>query len=410
MPYCDNCCDHIDTDFDDYHYCDDCDTYTCDGCDHEPDYYSGSPYGSNGGVNSWDYKPDYLPKGMPGAPMFGVELEVGGRQRDIITAVHRTDDCESHLYMKEDGSISGVEIVTHPMTLAYAHEYPFRRLLADLRNNGAYSDDGYGLHVHVSRASFDAGKASRSAAHQMAWLLFLYRNSEHLQALARRHESRWASFRRPNRGELKAKATMPGSGSDRYVAVNCLNQHTFELRFFQSTVDVVEFYAAIEFAAASVEYTRSVKAADILRGDGLRWSNFVEWISARGDVYGNLLSEIAVRVSLPDSPNIIPNGVVMPDPVPWCVVTGDRRYTLWTRDEAADRAGIGGIIVRYESLMVVGPVGGDGAHELANIGGVYDDEQRLIDRYNYAHNRAETMFGDGSQYVSDDWRIYATAR
>jgi hypothetical protein len=128
----------------------------------------------------------------------------------------------------------------------------------------------------------------------MAWLMFMYRNSDRLQMLARRQESRWASFRHPAKGELAQKAVTPdGEGypeNSRYVAVNCSNTRTYELRFFQATLDDTEFHAALEFADASVEYTRGLRTADVLRGKALTWQHFHEWVAEQD--YPNLLAEL----------------------------------------------------------------------------------------------------------------------
>ncbi len=406
--FCDECSDRIYVDTDIYSYCDECDTYTCIGCEHGPDDsygYSDIP----SGVQSWDYRPELIFKGNPSLPMFGVELEVGSAHSDrIVRAVHMVDDDESHLYMKEDGSITGVEIVTHPMTLDYSARYPFGPLLSSLAAADCYTNEGYGLHVHVCRSSSNATKASRSAAHQMGWLMFLYRNAEHMQALARRESSRWASFRRPNRGELKRKATQPGTGDDRYVAVNCRNQHTYELRFFQATLSEVEFRAAIELADASVEYTRTVKTADILRGDALRWSHFVSWVTDRSDRYGNLLSEMDTHTKqLPDAPAIVSNGIIATDPLPWINVYSTLGQETQTRNAACQLVGIGGMIERYDSLAVVGPANDDGIHTLCMIGSIFDNPEYLANNYRTIRS---IHYNPGEHYTTTGWRAYATAR
>jgi hypothetical protein len=99
----------------------------------------------------------------------------------------------------------------------------------------------------------------------MMWLLFMYRNVAALEKLARRASSRWASFKKPVPGELARKAQSV-QADNRYVAVNCNNEKTFELRFFASTLDEREFFAALEFADASVRYTRAIAIQEALRG------------------------------------------------------------------------------------------------------------------------------------------------
>lgn len=283
--HCGDCgewfCDSVN-----YTWCDDCEEYRCNDCDRcECNEYSGQ-------VHQWDWKPyRYKPKGewREGQPLLGLELEVGTQASQIVPAVLDVDDEESHLYMKQDGSICGVEIVTHPATLDWSREFPYDRLLANLRGNGCYVDDGYGLHVHVSRNAFRSVTSS-AAAHQMSWLMFLYRNTDSLEQLARRNSDRWASFKKPVKGELLRKAMHPDDSS-RYVAVNCNNDRTYELRFFAATLKEQELRAALEFADASVRYTKDIKTHDILRGKALEWAKFESWVNDNN--YPNLTAEIA---------------------------------------------------------------------------------------------------------------------
>lgn len=169
---CDSCDREIDRDFD--YYCDSCGAWRCDecgsceGCDDDGDG------GGDTRVHSYEYRPrHYRPKGdYPAEALMGVELEVHGGHGVIADVVCGVDPYEDHLYMKRDGSICGVEIVTHPMTLAWARGYPFARLLGNLRASGCSVDDDYGLHIHVSRNAFQRD-GKQSAAHQMMWLLFM---------------------------------------------------------------------------------------------------------------------------------------------------------------------------------------------------------------------------------------------
>lgn len=284
--HCSHCGDEVDTDYG--YFCDGCEDWRCEdcgscGCDEYSDRDSR--------VHEWNYRPyRFRPKGnFPAEALLGVELEVGGEESEIADVVaNGFDSTEDHLYMKQDGSIDGVEIVTHPMTLAWARQYPFGDLLAELRRSGFAVDDDYGLHIHVSRNAFQRN-GKQSASHQMMWLLFMYRNVAELEKLARRSSSRWASFRKPLPGELARKAQMVDC-DNRYVAVNCNNAHTFELRFFASTLDKQEFYAALEFADASVRYTRAITIQDVLRGKAMTWRHFTAWVRRRN--YKNLLAEI----------------------------------------------------------------------------------------------------------------------
>ena len=314
--YCEDCCEvfcsdcwneHVymcfecgdPTHQDDAYYCAECGEHFCSMCweniNSSYDYCGNCR--SDGPIYPCSYTPAFCPKGDTSHTMMGVELEVGYYEHNVVDAVQAIDADEDHLYMKEDGSIQGVEIVTHPMTLEWARQYKFDEMLRRLRSNGCCVDEDYGLHVHVSRAAFRQrssanrrrGYGSQSQHHQMMWLMFLYRNADGLRLLARRDSDQWASFRSPRPGELKDKARGP-YGSDRYVAVNCNNSATYELRFFQSTLNAEEFWAALEFADASVRYTRNLSSSEVLKGGGLSWDRFTDWCSEHD--YTNLHAQI----------------------------------------------------------------------------------------------------------------------
>lgn len=285
MPVCSVLCDSCGYETNDYDatWCDSCCEWRCDDCESCPCNDGDSR------IHDYDYRPRHFDaKGDHSAVLFGVELEVGGYEYRIADAVSVVDPNSEHLYVKRDGSISGLEIVTHPMSLEWARGFPFARLLAWLRDADCYVNDNYGLHIHVSRRAFQTcGKAS--ASHQLVWLLFLYRNADMLVKLARRESEEWAAFCKPERGELVRKASRVDR-SNRYVAVNCNNVHTYELRFFKSTLTDAEFWAALEFADASVAYTRQLKAHDVLRGKALSWASFREWVA--GQDYASLIGQI----------------------------------------------------------------------------------------------------------------------
>ncbi len=299
--YCDNCGESW--------RCQDCtggNYFTCGDCQYHDDYYEDD---YDGRIYDYGYKPELIFKGDRSQPMMGVELEVGRSQTVIADTVEMfTGHSQEHLYMKEDSSIQGVEIVTHPMTLQYAREYNFGKLLRELRRNGCEVDSGYGLHIHVGRKSFrklpfepkplpqkmrelrmrsQPAIQSRSAVHQMMWLLFMARNVTELQKLGRR-VSTWGSFRQQAKGEVARKAKGERAGGR--DAVNCQNVHTYELRFFKSTLDEQEFYAGVEFADASVRYTRDTTSKDVLHGKALTWPQFAKWVKEHD--YPHLLAEI----------------------------------------------------------------------------------------------------------------------
>jgi hypothetical protein len=188
-------------------------------------------------------------------------------------------------YLKSDESIGGgFELVTHPMSYPWAlANFPWG-LLPALARSGCQATDRTGLHVHVSRDGF------ASASHVFRWMKFVYRNQAPVTALARRDSDQWARFDDDDRYRVKDYAK-GYPGLYRYRAINTLNLHTFELRIFASSLDPVQVKAALGFAAATVEYTRTLTVADITRRHGWGWDAFVTWLADRPR-YAALLSQV----------------------------------------------------------------------------------------------------------------------
>jgi hypothetical protein len=274
-----------------------CDGHCPDCCsDRDSAYDCEDAYGEDdedlpdtGGVRvyGYDYKPDPEFYG-PGSVHLGMELEVEVPRSAYGAAAQCAAGRLGALgYLKEDGTIEcGFEIVTHPMTHAWAAEsFPWS-MLPELAALGAHGGDTVGIHVHVSREGFDG------PAHVYRWLNLLYRNAAAVTAVARRESPQWASFDSHPRIKDYAKGDRYG---ERYSAVNVCNYATFEVRVFASSLYVTEVRAALDLVAGSVEYTRGLTVREIVDG-GWTWTNFIKWADEQGDTYAALVSESEARV------------------------------------------------------------------------------------------------------------------
>lgn len=255
-----------------YHECLDCRYLVlgrsrCTGCENErrgcwEDYVYGA-----------GYKP--YPRFHGDGPLFlGMELEINTPDFDTQLCQLCQDRIDSLAYLKEDGSISvGFELVTHPMSLAWAQaNFPWG-LLDELAARGCDGDDA-GLHIHVSREAFDGH------SHVFRWMKFIYRNASEVQQLARRHDSSWAQFSQLERAEVK-DICKGDRNRPRYSAINVQNDETFELRMFASSVKPREVQAALAFADASVRYAQQLTLRAIVREDGWSWESFLAWTADR---------------------------------------------------------------------------------------------------------------------------------
>ncbi|WP_435591869.1 hypothetical protein [Nocardia sp. bgisy118] len=230
-------------------------------------------------VWNYSYKPDPIFHG-DGPLYLGMELE-------IIVPDDRYSKCVAvaadHLgdlgYLKQDSSIQpqGFELVTHPMSYRHAIDHFPWALLEVLGDLGCETDQTVGLHVHASRDGFD------SPAHIYRWLKLLYRNESAVTTLARRR-SRYAPFDRIARAKARdtAKSHQHALGLERYQAINPYPRKTLELRVFASSLDIQCVQAALAFTAASIDYTRALRVADV-RAGAWEWSAFAAWVARQPD-------------------------------------------------------------------------------------------------------------------------------
>lgn len=244
-------------------------------------------------------KPEFVrSEPLPGVPYFGVEIEMTSActesERSIIY-----DDYGDLFWAKEDGSVEGFEMVSHPFTAAWAREhFPFK-VVAELREVGAsVISSTNGLHIHVSRDGFS------SWAHQFRWVKFFYNLEEQLTGdmmLGGRRAESWGSFRQSDRDEQFAilKNQMGrahgrftrGHMARRYAALNLQNDNTIEARVFASTTHPARLRQRLELVMASVEYTRNLTVAEI-RAGGWEWKAFLVWLSKNEALYPALAARV----------------------------------------------------------------------------------------------------------------------
>lgn len=271
--YCERCCRYtLDNHYNpDYCMCNDCADETmeeeeeaCDGYLHQYSYTPQLTFFRGEGQSSTNQL------------YFGVELEyhcINYHTRyDAVTgwAEHNNN----RWYCKQDSSLqNGFEAVSHPHTLdAWAEQYnAVNTLLTDAESVGAFCNDNSGLHIHIS-------KSGMSDSHKARFSAFVHLNADNLIHIARRPSSNWAEFKKKSPGTYFSDGT--GRQYNRYEAVNWHPSRTVELRFFQSTLNVSEFYAAIEFAHAAYQFTKTgaVGMQHICRDSEHAWPLFREFV------------------------------------------------------------------------------------------------------------------------------------
>jgi hypothetical protein len=190
-------------------------------------------------------------------------------------------------YFKEDGSLNdGFEIVTHPMTLAYAHSmnWEWTQGLLD-KGYRSWDRSTCGLHVHVDRRGFNG------RLHQYSFTLLLMRNKALSYLIAGRQGNSYASFDRSNRLEIPKHLKGQNNYAQRYSAVNVLPTSTLEVRMFRGSLKKERILAALEYVHSAVEYSRGARSG-VGAEEYLTAPAFVQWLRGHKDLYPNLLSYI----------------------------------------------------------------------------------------------------------------------
>lgn len=286
--YCYDCYENY------YYECNDCGTECWEGDGHECD----DEDEDNGSIHSYSYRPSPYFFGT-GQYHLGFELEVEARSNSRYEGAELVQNAlGAHSYMKDDGSLSdGFEVVTHPHTLEkYQTEFNWE-FVSRLKSEGyrSWNTDTCGLHVHVSRTAFGTGetpwgRVDRDAiilkrqAHELRFMKLIYDNQRQVERIAGRSNNNYATFQ--DKGKLVSKLKFGNQSSGRYSAINTENDATLEVRVFKGSLRKERVLSALEFVAASVEYTRDLKVT--AKNQALSWLRFTAYVSENIETYPNL--------------------------------------------------------------------------------------------------------------------------
>ena len=291
--------------------CNDCGEDQWDGNGH--DCTEEDEQESSNTIHSYSYRPSPYFFGK-GQYYLGFELEVEARNESRFAGAEIAQDLlGSHAYMKDDGSLNdGFEIVTHPHTLdSYKTDFNWD-FIPQLKRSGfrSWNTETCGLHVHVSRTAFGTGVAQwnspdrdqiilRKQAHELRFMKLIYDNQRQVERIAGRSGNHFATFE--DKGKLVSKLKYGSQSSGRYSAINTENDATLEVRVFKGSLRKERVLSALEFVAASVEYTRDLKITS--KNQALSWLRFTAYVSDNMETYPNLaliMSESFASDATPD--------------------------------------------------------------------------------------------------------------
>lgn len=230
-------------------------------------------------IHDYYYKPEPVFFGT-GNRYMGIELEIDGAGEDSGNArrlLELANRSEEKLYIKHDGSLdSGMELVSHPMTLDYhMNHMPWADILREARELGYRSHQAgtCGLHIHINRTAFGSTVAEQEEV--IARLLYFFeKNWEELLKFSRRTHNQlkqWADRYGLKEHPKDILKHAKGDG-ERYTCVNLLPYHTVEIRLMRGTLRHNSFLASLQLVDRIIDCAMNLNDEEM---KGLSWTTFV---------------------------------------------------------------------------------------------------------------------------------------
>ena len=239
-----------------------------------------------GGIHYYSFKPTPFFNKLENEEnpiYFGIELEVGNAlHSDTDKAARELSLVKNHyknFYLKNDSSIpySGFELVTHPCTYQYfKSEFPWDKVLSEIKFRGLKGCDGCGIHIHISR----------NALSEYQWLLFDYFINTHKsgwETISRRRSAHYYHYTRKQQGRSLKYQYGGLWHRSRYCAVNFNNLNTVEVRTFQSSTDKDTIFSYLNAVYALVNFIKEGRFTPTLliqKGGRRLWIEFKAYLNS----------------------------------------------------------------------------------------------------------------------------------
>lgn len=193
----------------------------------------------------------------------GIELEIdeGGESEEMANFIEEKLG-KNNCYIGHECSLSkGLEIVTHPCSLKYHKQLPYKELFEELINKGYKSQETFtcGFHIHIDRSYL--GKNASKIDFNLSKLLYLIEKFwGNVVVVARRDENRYNQRYRHRFNEnesifniLKDAKCLIHDSEGKYMCVNLIHENSIELRMFKGTLEYESFIATLEFVSNLVD-------------------------------------------------------------------------------------------------------------------------------------------------------------
>jgi hypothetical protein len=278
-------------------YCEDCDESLCGDDPCVERHADRCPERDTDGIHNYSYVPQPFNFHGHGPRYMGVELEIDGAGENAEHAreILNFSDEEQLFYIKSDGSLTnGLEIVTHPATLAYHMEqFPWEEITNTARALGYRSHQAgtCGLHVHVSRAAL--GRTHKAQELTVSRLLILiWRHWAELWKFSRRRSDNWCR-QQYHETKVSRYGLDDAKQQGRYTALNLTNQHTIEFRLFRGTLNMTTLRATLQLVDVLLDISKTRSIAWIARSSwldiieaGFQHPDLMKYLDKRGLAYG----------------------------------------------------------------------------------------------------------------------------
>jgi len=254
-----------------------------------------------GAIQGSGYAPRwrFLPRQKKGVLFMGVELEVDMFKSATASArvLGELPNYPREFIMKHEYTITkGIEIVTHPATLAYHEDhFGWDKVLKLVIEGGGQDRKNCGLHIHFNKNFFsDLPYTMNKCFLKLLYISKAY--EEPLYEFSRR--STYGYLRHPNYSLKWVKDTKvkDARNSTSYIGRGypfALHSHyptTIEVRLFNSTVKLQELFGAFELTTYIATTAKTMRIADLHR---MSWAKFIGEIDP--DKYPFLVKELVAR-------------------------------------------------------------------------------------------------------------------
>ena len=273
-------------------YCEACDGGYCHSC---YQYRHDCGNTDKEGIHSYGYKPENnsglifhgaTPSngwggrgvaGFKGQRFMGVELEIdgGGVSGENARSLLELSDGERLFYIKADGSLdNGMEIVTHPATLAFhLTEFPWKEVTGKAASLGYKSHNAgtCGMHVHVSRNSLGGTLGARD--HTISKLIILlWRHWPNAWRFSRRRTDRYCrqqyeDLKVSRQGLFDAKRRGRNTALNLEDQSGSRNMATIEFRLFRGSLKVDTIKATLQFVDVLIDYAMSNGVVQVTKSE-----------------------------------------------------------------------------------------------------------------------------------------------